>query len=127
MEPRPYDLSVNYAIKIVSKKVLQFMLVSRIIKTEVIKMLHQQVETTVKYTAVLPREYLDELRKMSEKKIISSVNQGIRAAVADFVTAHKRQEYFRAMKEAAGDKAFIERTMGTQQAFAAVDAEDGEW
>ena len=90
-------------------------------------MLNQTREATVKYTAILPQDCVDELRTMADKKIIPSVNQGIRAAVEGFVTAYRRQEYMRAMRDAAGDKAFIDRTMDTQQAFAAADAEDGEW
>ena len=90
---------------------------------KVVIMLNQFREATVKYTAVLPQEYLDELRKMSENKMISSVNQAIRAAIGDFVAAHKKQEYLRAMQKAAKDKSFIERTMDSQQAFAALDAE----
>ena len=55
------------------------------------------------------------------------MNQGIRTAVVDFVTAYKLQEYQRAMQDAANDKGFIDRTMDVQQAFAAADTEDGEW
>ena len=90
-------------------------------------MLNQYRESTVKYTAILPQDCVEELRFMAERKVIPSVNQGIRTAVEDFVTAYKRQEYQYAMKDAANDKRFMERTMDTQQAFAAVDAEDGEW
>jgi metal-responsive CopG/Arc/MetJ family transcriptional regulator len=94
---------------------------------EVITMLNQYRESTVKYTAILPQDCVEELRFMAERKAIPSVNQGIRTAVEDFVTAYKRQEYQYAMKEAANDKGFMERTMDMQQAFAVVDAEDGEW
>jgi hypothetical protein len=94
---------------------------------EVIALLNQYRESTVKYTAILPQDCVSELRFMAERKVIPSVNQGIRTAVEDFVTAYKRQEYQQSMKEAANDKGFMERTMDAQQAFAVVDAEDGEW
>ena len=78
----------------------------------------------VKYTAVLPQDCLNELRSMAERKVISSVNQGIRAAVEDYVKAHKLQEYQREIYEAASDETFIRRTIDTQSAFEFVDAED---
>jgi hypothetical protein len=60
---------------------------------------------------------------MAEKKLIPSVNQGIRSAVEDFVNAHKLREYQRGMEEAAADPAFIKRTLETQQAFAVADGD----
>ena len=81
-------------------------------------------EATVKYTAVLPQDCVEELRFMAEKKVIPSVNQGIRVAIEDFLTAYRKQEYSLAMKDAANDKGFLTRTMDTQQAFAVADAED---
>jgi len=83
---------------------------------------------TVKYTAILPRECVQELRNMAEEKVIPSVNQGIRAAVEDFVKAHKEQEYRRGMREAAGDEAFVKRMTDTMKAFEFADAElDEKW
>jgi hypothetical protein len=80
-------------------------------------------ETSVKYTTVLPRACVNELKALAEKKVIPSVNQGIRSAVEDFVAFHKQQEYEIAMKSAASDEAFIKRTLDTQEDFSAVDAE----
>ena len=83
---------------------------------------------SVKYTAVLPQECLNELRSMAEQNVIPSVNQGIRAAVENYVNAHRLREYQRGIREAAADKAFIRRTMDTQTAFEFVDAEgEAEW
>ena len=84
-------------------------------------------DATVKYTAVLPQDCVEELRLLAERKVIPSVNQGIRVAIEDFLTAYKKQQYVLAMKDAAHDNGFLARTMDTQQAFAAIDAEDGEW
>ena len=81
---------------------------------------------SVKYTTVLPREYVNELKKLAEKKVIPSVNQGIRLAVDGFIAQHKQLEYKLAMQEAAADKAFIKRTLDTQEAFVFSDAEGSD-
>jgi len=83
---------------------------------------------TIKYTAILPQEYVMELRNMAEKKIIPSVNQGIRFAIEDFVKARNESEYKRNMCEAAKDEAFNRRMMDTMTAFEYTDAKvEGEW
>ena len=83
---------------------------------------------TVKYTAILPQDCMSELRIMAEKKVIPSVNQGIRAAVMDFVKTHKKREYRLSMREAAKDEAFVKRMTDTMKAFELADAEIGsEW
>jgi metal-responsive CopG/Arc/MetJ family transcriptional regulator len=78
---------------------------------------------SIKYTAVLPKEHLGELRRMAERNEIPSINQGIRAAVKDYVDTHRLSEYQREMREATEDEAFVRRTMDTQAAFEFVDAE----
>ena len=83
-------------------------------------------EASVKYTTVLPRECLDGLKDLTDKKIIPSVSQGIRLAVEDFVAIQKRRAYELSMREAAEDEAFIKRTVDTQNDFAVVDAEGEE-
>ena len=89
-------------------------------------MLNANYRETVKYTMVLPKECLDELKVLTERKVIPSVSQGIRRAVEDFVAIQKRQAYEGLMKDAAVDTEFIRRTMDTQNDFAAVDAEGEE-
>jgi metal-responsive CopG/Arc/MetJ family transcriptional regulator len=81
-------------------------------------------EASVKYTAVLPKECLDQLKNLTEKKVIPSVSQGIRWAVEDFVATQKRRAYEASMREAVADEAFIKRTADAQSDFAAVDAEE---
>ena len=90
-------------------------------------MLKRTGGVNIKYTTILPQVCVDELRRMADKKEIPSVNQGIRAAVADFVNAHKRRKYQLGMHEAAADQAFITRTLETQKAFEATDAEAEQW
>ncbi|MCL2443449.1 MAG: hypothetical protein FWD13_08310 [Treponema sp.] len=83
---------------------------------------------TVKYTAILPKNYVNELRNMAEKKIIPSVNQGIRVAVEDFLKARNESEYKHNMREASKDETFNKRMMETMTAFEYADAKvDGEW
>jgi len=82
----------------------------------------------IKYTAVLPRDCVSELRSMADKKVISSVNQGLRIAVEDFVKARKEHEYRHSIDEASRDKTFIRRMTDTMKAFEFADAKvDGEW
>jgi hypothetical protein len=82
----------------------------------------------VKYTTILPRDSISELRRLADRKIIPSINQGIRIAVEDFVKASRLKEYERGVLAAATDEAFIKRTMDAQQAFEAVDSEVfGQW
>ena len=85
-----------------------------------------QKETSIKYTTVLPKACIDELKSLAEKKIVPSVSQGIRLAVENFVATQKQQEYINSMQEAMNDKAFIKRTMDTQNDFSFVDEEEAE-
>jgi metal-responsive CopG/Arc/MetJ family transcriptional regulator len=80
-------------------------------------------EATVKYTTVLPRDCVNELKRLAEMKVIPSVNQGIRQALEGFIAQNKQREYELAMQEAASDTAFLKRTLDTQKAFANSDAE----
>ena len=84
-------------------------------------------EASVKYTTVLPKIFIDELKQMADKKVVSSVNQGIRLAVENFVTTQKQQEYANLMHEAMNDEAFIKRTMDTQNDFSFADEEVAGW
>ena len=85
-------------------------------------------KASIKYTTVLPKGCIDELKDLTDKKIIPSVSQGIRLAVENFVAIQKRRAYESLICEAATDKAFIKRTMDMQNDFAAVDAEgEYEW
>ncbi|GHT02111.1 hypothetical protein AGMMS50276_31730 [Synergistales bacterium] len=89
---------------------------------------HEEKIDSVKYTTVLPRRYVGELKAMAKKKIIPSINQGIRSAVESFVLDYRQRMYETEMKEAVSDKAFMRRTMETQEIFSVSDAEnDVKW
>ncbi|MCL2719934.1 MAG: hypothetical protein FWD47_01165 [Treponema sp.] len=83
---------------------------------------------TIKYTAVLPQDHVKELRNMANKKIIPSVNQGIRVAIEDFLKTRNESEFKYNMAEASKDEAFNRRMTETMTAFEYSDAKvDGEW
>ena len=83
-------------------------------------------DVSVKYTTVLPQQYLNELKILADNHTISSVSQGIRMAVESFLQLQKRRAYAASLREAAADTAFIKRTTDAQNDFAVVDAEGEE-
>lgn len=84
--------------------------------------------STIKYTAVLPTEYVESLKRMAKRKEIPSVNHGIRQAVGNYLKDEKKARYEQFMLQAARDSDYMARTMETQEAFAAIDAEEAsEW
>jgi hypothetical protein len=93
-----------------------------------VRLEHAEKIDSVKYTTVLPRHYIIELKDMAKKKMIASVTQGIRSAVESFISKYKECMYEMEMKEATKDKAFIKRTMETQEMFSISDKEnDVKW
>jgi len=83
---------------------------------------------SIKYTAVLPNEYVSELKNLAAKKIIPSVNYGIKRAVEKYLEQSRKERYEQDMQEAAQDKEFLKRTVTTQKDFTFVDCEGiGEW
>ncbi|MCL2095680.1 MAG: hypothetical protein FWH10_02110 [Oscillospiraceae bacterium] len=84
--------------------------------------------TGIKYTSVLPDEYITELRELAAKKIIPSVSYGIKVAVGKYLEQEKKERYKKYMQEASQDKAFLERTLNAQKDFSFADCEGiGEW
>lgn len=83
-------------------------------------------EASIKYTTVLPKVCIDEMKILADKKIVSSVSHGVRLAIENFITAQRQQEYADSLKNASNDNAFIKRTMDTQNNFAVVDKEGVE-
>ena len=84
--------------------------------------------TSIKYTAVLPDEYIMELKELASKKIIPSVNYGIKSAVEQYLEQSRKERYAKNMQEAAKDEEFLKRTLNCQKDFDFVDCEGiGEW
>ena len=85
-------------------------------------------ETSVKYTTVLPKVCIDEMKSLVDKKIVPSVSQGIRLAIENFIATQKQREYANSLKDATSDNSFIKRTMDAQNDFTLVDEEGvGSW
>ena len=80
-------------------------------------------EKSIKYTTVLPKICIDDMKSLVDKKIVPSVSQGVRLAIESFIKAQKQQEYENSLKDATNDHAFIKRTMDTQNDFTDVDGE----
>jgi hypothetical protein len=79
---------------------------------------------TVRYTVVLPKKNVSELKEMVREAQIPSVNKGIRLAIEDFIKAHDKLIYEQKMQEAAEDKDFMDRIAETEADFAWVDDEE---
>jgi metal-responsive CopG/Arc/MetJ family transcriptional regulator len=84
--------------------------------------------SSIRYTTVLPAKYVEELKQLAAKKVISSVNNGIREAIKHYLAESKREQYARQMADAVKDQGFMERTLDTQATFKHVDSEvGGQW
>ena len=83
-------------------------------------------EESIKYTTVLPKICIDDMKSLVDKKIVPSVSQGVRLAIESFIKIQKQQEYANSLKEATNDHAFIKRTMDAQNDFMVVDGEGAE-
>lgn len=82
----------------------------------------------IKYTSVLPVEYVDSLKELVSSDSIPSINYGIREAVEQYLVLKKNEQYDAQMIEASKDKEFMKRTMKADSEFAYVDCEvSGEW
>lgn len=77
----------------------------------------------IKYTTVLPKRVVEELRTLTILQIIPSINQGIQKAIESFLVEKKKEQYKKQMKQASSDEAFLKRTRDTQTAFENIDSE----
>ena len=83
---------------------------------------------TVRYTATLPLEHVNELKELAKDKKIPSVNYAINAALDMYIREQKAAEYEAQMKSAGQDEAFLARTMKCADDFGMIDSEvDGKW
>ncbi|MBQ7728151.1 MAG: hypothetical protein IJT60_06195 [Clostridia bacterium] len=88
--------------------------------------------TLVKSTVNLNRNYKEQLELFVRMNRISSVTEGINAALEAYVKDTQKAMYEEQMAEAAKDRAFMERTIGSQSEFERIDheglqLEDEEW
>jgi hypothetical protein len=86
------------------------------------------IKKTIRYTATLPFEHINELRKKKKKKKIPSVNYAINAALDMYMKEQKVSDYKAQMEKASQDKAFLSRTLNCANDFIEIDGEvDGKW
>lgn len=86
------------------------------------------VNSNIRYTTVLPARDVEELKKLAAKKVISSVNNGIREAIELFLEKVKLELYAQEMAEASQDINYINRTLDSQADFEHADSEvGGQW
>lgn len=84
------------------------------------------IHDSIKYTVVLSESSVAQLKELANKKIISSVNAGVREAVEDYLIKVRKELYKKELQEAVKDPEFIKRTEETMQAFKNVDQEAEE-
>ena len=83
---------------------------------------------TVRYTATIPSDYVDELKEMTKEKKIPSINYAINRALDTYMKNQKASQYEALIKEAGRDEAFLARTASCMEDFRFVDSEvSGEW
>ncbi len=82
----------------------------------------------VKYTIVLPKSMLSEIKGLSQNGFIPSINKGIQEAIDALLKEKKKEQYLQQMEEAGKDPAFLKRTHEIQRAFENSDVEiDDSW
>lgn len=75
---------------------------------------------TVRYTASLPAEYINELKLLTKEQAIPSFNFGIKAALDNYLKRTKQKKYETQMREAASDKDFLARTFKCDDDFSKI-------
>lgn len=78
----------------------------------------KRVKTTVNISLA---NYI-ELKELVSKNVISSMTEGINLGVEMLIKEKRRELYAKKMAEAAKDKAFLERTLGSQRDFDRIEA-----
>jgi len=83
---------------------------------------------TVRYTATLPENFVDELKVLAEENKVPSVNFAIKEAVDLYLGQIKKAAYEEQMRMAGQDKNFLARTFECADDFKAIDGEVlGNW
>ncbi len=84
--------------------------------------------STVKSTININSEYMDELKFLVSKNIITSLTEGINQSLELFIKEKKKELYEKQLAAAANDKDFLERTLGCQSDFDKKEnGAPGEW
>ena len=68
------------------------------------------IKDSIKYTIVIPESDIAQLKELTDRNIIGSVNAGVREAVEDYIARIKKETYKKELQEAVKDPEFIKRT-----------------
>jgi len=79
-----------------------------------------------KVTFALPEGLLSKLRTLADNKCVTSVNAVVREAVEAYVAKLEREDFLRAMTEAANDPEFMRDVQETEAAFRFADDESAK-
>lgn len=80
-------------------------------------------EKLKKVTFALPERTPQKLRELTDSKKIPSANFVVREAVEKYITDLEREEYEKAMSEAAKDPEFLKDIAEAEEAFSEADKE----
>jgi hypothetical protein len=75
-------------------------------------------------TFSLPVEYIDKLRDYSKKKIIPSMNAGVRNALDDYFKKQEKKRIYETIKSASSDRLFLNDIDETMSAYKTIDEEN---
>ena len=81
------------------------------------------MNTTIKSTININRQYKEQLEYLVKIKEINSITEGINNAISEYLKYMQKKLYEEEMKNAKEDKEFLARTMFSQQSFSEVDKE----
>jgi len=82
---------------------------------------------SVKSTINISVQLKEELQRYVSLKIVPSFSSGVNTAIEAYLKELRHIEYGNMMAEAAGDKAFIQRTMECQSETEKMSGAPGEW
>jgi len=82
---------------------------------------------SVKSTIIIPVQLKKELQRYVSLNIVPSFSGGVNAAIEAYLKELRRMEYDKMMAAAAGDKAFMQRTMDCQNEMERLSGVPGEW
>ena len=84
------------------------------------------IDNSIKYTVVLPKADILELKNFTQKKIVSSVNAAVREAVEEYITKLKSENYKKELIDAVNDSEFLKRVDETMKFYQEGDSETEE-
>jgi predicted DNA-binding protein len=81
------------------------------------------VNNGIKYTVLLPEENVNQLKELSRKRVVNSVNAAVREAIEQYILKLKKETYKKELSEAVNDPEFIKRNDDIKSDFEIADQE----